>query len=79
MLTSDTDLDGAQQLAEKIRTAIAESSFILNESLRPIRSTVSMGVAQFEGNRKRFFTATDQALYRAKAQGKNCVVIDDAS
>jgi diguanylate cyclase (GGDEF)-like protein len=79
VLTSDTDLEGAHQLAEKIRTAIAESSFILEESLRPTRTTVSMGVAAFEGNRKRFFAAADRALYRAKAQGKNCVVDDDGT
>jgi diguanylate cyclase (GGDEF)-like protein len=79
VLASDTDLDGAHQLAEKICTAIAESSFILEESLRPTHTTVSMGVAQYEGNRKRFFAAADRALYRAKAQGKNCVVDDDES
>jgi diguanylate cyclase (GGDEF)-like protein len=79
ILTSDTDLEGAHQLAEKIRTAIAESSFILEESLRPTRITVSMGVAQYEGNRKRFFAAADRALYRAKAQGKNCVIDDDGT
>jgi diguanylate cyclase (GGDEF)-like protein len=77
VLASDTDLEGAHQVAEKIRTSIAESSFILDESLRPTRTTVSMGVAQYDGNRKRFFAAADRALYRAKAQGKNCVVDDD--
>jgi diguanylate cyclase (GGDEF)-like protein len=75
ILASDTDLAGAEVLAEKVRTAIAESSFILDESLRPLQVTVSVGVAQFEGNRKQFFRAADQALYRAKAAGKNCVVI----
>ena len=49
---------------------------MIDDSLRPVRLTVSIGVAQFSGDRKMFFTATDQALYRAKAQGKNCVVID---
>jgi len=77
VLTSDTDLKGAERLAEKIRVAIAESSFILDESLRPTRTTVSMGVAQYKGNRKRFFAAADRSLYRAKAAGKNCVVVDD--
>jgi diguanylate cyclase (GGDEF)-like protein len=77
VLASDTDLEGAHQLAEKIRTSIAENSFILDESLRPTRTTVSMGVAQYDGNRKRFFAAADRALYRAKAQGKNCVIDDD--
>jgi PleD family two-component response regulator len=36
-----------------------------------------MGVAQYDGNRKRFFAAADRSLYRAKAAGKNCVVVDD--
>jgi len=38
-----------------------------------------MGVAQYEGNRKRFFSAANRALYRAKAQGKNCVAVNDQS
>jgi diguanylate cyclase (GGDEF)-like protein len=74
VLTPNTDRSGAYLLAEKIRTNIAESSFILDDSLRPTRITVSVGVAQFEGNRKRFFEAADRALYRAKAAGKNCVM-----
>jgi diguanylate cyclase (GGDEF)-like protein len=77
VLASDTDLAGANRLAEKIRTSIAESSFIVDESLRPTRATLSMGVAQYTGTRKRFFAAADAALYRAKAQGKNCVATDD--
>jgi diguanylate cyclase (GGDEF)-like protein len=76
VLASNTDLAGAQQLAEKICTAIAEASFIIDESLRPTRATTSMGVAQYEGTRKQFFTKADRALYRAKAQGKNCVMAD---
>jgi len=77
ILAPNTDLSGAYRLAEKVRTSIAESSFILDDSLRPLRVTVSIGVAQFQGNRKRFFQKTDEALYRAKAAGKNCVKIDE--
>jgi diguanylate cyclase (GGDEF)-like protein len=77
VLASDTDREGAALLAEKIRTAIAENSFILDDSLRPTRVTVSIGVAQYGGNRKTFFRAADRALYRAKEQGKNCVVVDE--
>ena len=72
----NTDAEGAYALGEKVRTALAESSFILDDSLRPLRVTVSIGVAQFRGNRKRFFQKTDEALYRAKAEGKNCTVLD---
>jgi diguanylate cyclase (GGDEF)-like protein len=77
ILAPGTDTAGACLLAEKVRTTIAESSFIVDESLRPLRITVSIGVAAFTGNRKRFFQKADQALYRAKADGKNCVVVHD--
>jgi diguanylate cyclase (GGDEF)-like protein len=75
ILASNTDLEGAEELAEKVRTEIAEASFILDDSLRPMRVTVSIGVARFLGNRKRFFQEADDALYSAKAAGKNCVVV----
>ncbi len=77
VLASDTDLVGAYRLAEKLRTTIAEQSLILGDSMRPTRITVSIGVAEFRGNRHKFFSAADQALYRAKASGKNCVMVDD--
>jgi diguanylate cyclase (GGDEF)-like protein len=77
ILASNTEIDGAYQLAEKVRTQIAESSFILDDSLRPMRVTISIGVAQFMGNRKRFFHETDQALYQAKGAGKNCVIVHE--
>jgi diguanylate cyclase (GGDEF)-like protein len=77
VLASNTNLAGAYNLAEKIRTSIAETSFILDDSLRPLGVTISIGVAQYEGDRKAFFQATDRALYRAKAAGKNCVVMDE--
>jgi diguanylate cyclase (GGDEF)-like protein len=77
ILALNTDAQGAYPLAEKVRTSIAESSFILDDSLRPLRITVSVGVATYQGNRKRFFQRADEALYRAKAQGKNCVVLDE--
>ncbi len=77
VLASDTELLGAYGLAEKIRTAVAENSFILDDSMRPVRATVSIGVARYGGNRKTFFVNADRALYRAKAAGKNCVVMDE--
>jgi diguanylate cyclase (GGDEF)-like protein len=77
VVAANTDWEGAYRLAEKIRMNIDGSSFILDDSLRPTRVTISVGVAQFAGNRKRFFDAADRALYRAKAAGKNCVAVDE--
>jgi diguanylate cyclase (GGDEF)-like protein len=63
-------------LAEKIREAVAAGSYILDSSHQLTKVTVSVGVAQYSGSRKRFFQAADQALYRAKAAGKNCVMAE---
>jgi diguanylate cyclase (GGDEF)-like protein len=78
VLGPGTDQEGAYQLAEKLRTAIAESSFILGDSMRLTRATVSVGVSQFKGDRKKFFDEADRALYRAKAAGKNCVMVHES-
>jgi diguanylate cyclase (GGDEF)-like protein len=77
VLAPGTDRQGVQQLAEKLRTAIAESSFILSDSMRLTRVTVSVGIAQFRGDRRKFFDEADRGLYRAKAAGKNCVMTDE--
>jgi diguanylate cyclase (GGDEF)-like protein len=74
ILTPNTDLGGAIALAEKIRMSIESMPQIVDDSMRPIRVTISCGVAQYEGDRRRFFQAADRALYQAKADGKNCVV-----
>ncbi|MBW2419230.1 MAG: diguanylate cyclase [Deltaproteobacteria bacterium] len=72
-----TPLEGAHLLAEKLRTTVAETSFIVDETRRPRGVTISIGVAQFGHSRTELFTAADAALYRAKAEGKNCVVISE--
>jgi len=72
------DIRGATVLAEKLRTNVAESSFIVDDSMRPRRATVSIGLAEYKDSRTDLFNSADAALYRAKESGKNCVVTDDA-
>ncbi|MDJ0864502.1 MAG: diguanylate cyclase [Myxococcota bacterium] len=79
VLATGTDLDGALFLAEKIRTAVAETVYPLQDSDRTVRLTISIGVAEFAGDRRHFFHEADRALYRAKADGKNCVVAASSS
>jgi diguanylate cyclase len=74
IVATNTDLDGALTLAEKVRTRVSETSFIVDETLRPRRMTVSIGVAPYESDQRQMFSAADSALYRAKSSGKNCVV-----
>jgi len=73
VVTSGTELVGAAVLAEKLRAAVAEKPFALEDSIRPLTVTVSAGVAQYKGDRKKLFQAAGQALDRAKAEGKNQV------
>jgi len=78
VVANGATVEGAMVLAEKIRTSVAESSFIVDDSMRPRRATISIGLARYEGSQPGLFNAADAALYRAKKSGKNCVVTADA-
>ena len=77
VLAVDTRVPGGYQLAEKIRTVVAESTFALEGDPATTRVTVSIGVAAYRGNREAFFRNADTALYRAKDAGKNCVFAEE--
>ncbi len=81
LLASRTPLDGAVALAEKIRLAISHARFSAANAEGPVQLqvTASLGVAPFRGDEKAFFNDADRALYRAKALGKDCVVVADSS
>jgi len=65
------DVEQARTLAEKIRLVIESHDF-------PVvgRVTISIGIAYFrEGDdQQNIYARADSALYRAKRQGRNCVV-----
>ncbi|MGB0622065.1 MAG: GGDEF domain-containing protein [Myxococcota bacterium] len=75
ILMPNTDLAGAVHLAEKVRMAVESTRLIIGSNMKPINITVSVGVALFKGDRREFFVEADRALYAAKANGKNCVII----
>ncbi len=73
----ETDIETAFVVAERIRAAIEDFRFP-NEQMQPgKRLTVSIGVAEFKGavitDKKALINAADEALYRAKEEGRNCV------
>jgi diguanylate cyclase (GGDEF)-like protein len=75
VLLPQTDLEGAERLAERLRQAVAERPM----TKRPgalVAVTASFGVASFPeaSTPAALFAAADEALYRAKAAGKNRVV-----
>jgi diguanylate cyclase (GGDEF)-like protein len=75
VLLPQTDVEGAELVAERLRTSLAERSIAtLPGALVAI--TASFGVAAFPEapTQAALFAAADEALYRAKAAGKNRVV-----
>ncbi len=74
IILPETPLFEAMQFAEKIRARVATSTLQIGEALR-LEVTVSLGVANALHSRvttmSELFEAADQALYRAKANGRN--------
>jgi diguanylate cyclase (GGDEF)-like protein len=78
VLLPGTDADGGAQLADRVRRALAERSF-LGKDGNVFDVTCSFGVAQHapDGDERELFADADRALYRAKRRGKNCVELND--
>ncbi len=74
-LLSNTDLQGAQLLAERIRAAVEQEQICCGD--QTLRVTASLGVAELAANENQaqFFTRADQALYQAKREGRNRVCL----
>jgi len=74
VLLLKTPLIGAQTVAERIRQKVEEQEIIASQEATHI--TVSIGVAELAPAYReveKFIDAADQALYKAKGDGKNCV------
>jgi two-component system, cell cycle response regulator len=84
ILLPATNLDAGRILAERIRRAVAQESFEIDDVGEPLSVTVSIGVAEHRPgatNEKdlkvagdRLIARADLALYEAKAGGRNAVV-----
>ena len=77
ILLTGTDLVGAKLLAERIRHNVET---LPPQTEKEIRMTVSLGVTSLtnEDNINSLFQRMDNALYRAKDEGRNRVIIDQA-
>lgn len=71
-LMPETDSDTALGVLEKVREAIANAAF--NYKDQPMSITLSVGLTEFKTDDvlETAFERADQALYTAKASGRNC-------
>jgi diguanylate cyclase (GGDEF)-like protein len=79
VLLPQTDLEGAERLAERLRETMAGRRLMLDPGTS-FSVTSSFGVAAFPDapTPAALFAAADEALYRAKSEGKNRVVAGTA-
>lgn len=74
IILPETGLNGAVELAQRICSTVAQTT--LHYKAKEINVTISLGVAQLtdaESSYEELITITDNALYQAKALGRNQV------
>jgi len=77
----ETDMAVSTMVAERLRRRIATEPFPIQQGSRAIEVTISIGIAALGGaedNAAHVLKRADQALYRAKRDGRNRVVPDAA-
>ena len=76
ILLPETNAVGAELVAQRIRQVVSE--IIINTGQKAVSFTVSVGVAEIKKNEtiEEMQKRADEALYKAKENGRNCVVTD---
>jgi diguanylate cyclase (GGDEF)-like protein len=74
LILDNTDEQQAYLVAERIRKAVAEFTYLYNGKIIPV--TISLGTATFDQKEtlESFQTRADKALYVAKNEGRNIVI-----
>ncbi len=75
VLMPQTDTAGALALGEDLRAQVAEGE---RSAAEPISTTISVGITMFGGGRggaEAVLAAADQAMYRAKEDGRNQIAL----
>ena len=77
----ETDMAVAAMVAERLRRRIAADPFVIQQGAGSVPVTISIGIAALRGkddSAAALVKRADQALYRAKRDGRNRVVPDAA-
>lgn len=75
ILVKTSGTSGTVHLAEKLRKEISETPFIFNN--KDISLSASFGVAEGKSDLDTLFNRADTAMYKAKEEGRNRVVVYD--
>lgn len=79
VLLPDTDLVGAGQFAERLRSSIAQLQ--IDHEGQPLSCTVSVGIACINSETTSYhmlIEEADQALYQSKSAGRNRITLNEA-
>jgi len=83
LVLPDTDREGAERVAEKLRGAVQELEFQIPGSEATAGITISIGITGAgpdqgypEGGARVLIESADRALYKAKQQGRNQTVVE---
>jgi diguanylate cyclase (GGDEF)-like protein len=77
LLLSNTDLSGAQLLAERIRKKLEHHTLAFD--MEPVKITASLGIATLKStdSPESFIQRADSAMYQAKDRGRNQVMLEN--
>ena len=80
ILLNNTDLEGALQLAERIRKTVEQTPCLCNDG-KEISITVSLGISTLnsQDSQDSLFERADKALYQAKKSGRNRVICEQTT
>jgi diguanylate cyclase (GGDEF)-like protein len=79
IILPETDQAGVLRLAKRIRRRVEKLETVYQD--QTIQMTVSLGVTNLResDDEKTLFTRADEALYRAKRDGRNCIRVASPS